>query len=813
MQTNTPELKQAQLTLEEEALGMGIEKYRKELEKGQGELPPGLTLIRKAIEPLSQRLDADMEEALSGRPGRDVSMYMYLSQFDTDLIAFVTAKTVINGLGRQDPLTHCASTISKALEDTINFEKLRAEAPALYRQLMKKIERTAHSGHRHLVMKKQMQFAKVASIKWGRADVIRVGTYLIHMLAEATGLIEIVQQSRGTKDTPYFIKATEETLAWLEKSHARCELLAPVYMPMVHQPKQWSSPFNGGYLTKPLQFPIMKTGNRNFLEELKQWEMPMVYEAINALQNTPWSVNKPILRVLKEVWDGGGKLGGLPSREPLELPPMHFNPDTDKEALKAWKTEAAKVYEQNLRLSSKRIAIQQKLWMAEKFEKFDQFHFAHALDWRGRAYPVASLLNPQGDDVAKALLTFSEGKPLGDNGAYWLAVHGANTFGIDKVSFAERVQWVEDNTDMILECAANPLDGSRRWAEADSPYMFLAFCYEWLAFHAHCYSLENDSSTFVSNLPVSWDGSCNGLQNFSAMLRDEIGGKATNLIPSDTPADIYSEVKRVAQAAIDKEAAEGNPQAQRWVGRLTRQLVKRNTMTVPYAVSRFGMKNQIAEEFKKLIEEGDAEGCDLRNNYTFEDAGFVAEHNHAAIGSVVVAARHAMEWLREAAKVAASNALPIRWVTPSGLMVLQNYRTQEGKQTNFTVAGHRYQLVLRYDTDKLDTRKQSLGISPNFVHSLDAAHMMRTVSYCLEHGVTSYSMIHDSYGTHAADAETLSRQLRQAFVDQYTPNVLEDFRDQLAQQLPPELAQQLPELPPMGTLDLTGIMDSEYFFA
>ena len=38
------------------------------------------------------------------------------------------------------------------------------------------------------------------------------------------------------------------------------------------------------------------------------------------------------------------------------------------------------------------------------------------------------------------------------------------------------------------------------------------------------------------------DGSCNGLQNFSAMLRDEVGGKAVNLIPSDKPQDVYMEV-------------------------------------------------------------------------------------------------------------------------------------------------------------------------------------------------------------------------------------------------------------------------------
>ena len=74
-------------------------------------------------------------------------------------------------------------------------------------------------------------------------------------------------------------------------------------------------------------------------------------------------------------------------------------------------------------------------------------------------------------------------------------------------------------------------------------------------------------------------------------------------------------------------------------------------------------------------------------------------------------------------------------------------------------------------------------------------------------------MIHDSYGTHAADATELSYRLRRAFVDQYQGDVLKDFRDQLIEQLPEEIAAQIPPLPPMGTLDLEQVMDSEYFFA
>jgi DNA-directed RNA polymerase len=196
-----------------------------------------------------------------------------------------------------------------------------------------------------------------------------------------------------------------------------------------------------------------------------------------------------------------------------------------------------------------------------------------------------------------------------------------------------------------------------------------------------------------------------------------------------------------------------------------------------------------------------------------QDASYLAEKNFEAIGSVVVAARQAMDWLREAAKVAAENELPVRWTTPAGFLAVQDYRQEEGDIMDFTVLGQRYRLMLRRTGDKLNGRKQALGISPNFVHSLDAAHLMRTVLFCAQDGMEDFAMIHDSFGCHAGHASTLRNNLRAAFVEQYNEPVLQQFRDQLAEQLPDELKAKLPELPPMGTLDLAQVGQSEYFFA
>jgi DNA-directed RNA polymerase len=114
------------------------------------------------------------------------------------------------------------------------------------------------------------------------------------------------------------------------------------------------------------------------------------------------------------------------------------------------------------------------------------------------------------------------------------------------VPFADRIQWVKDHQEQILDSALQPLDGQRFWTEADSPWSALAACFEWAGY-------VMTGTEFVSHLPIALDGSCNGLQNFSAMLRDPVGGKATNLIPQEKPADIYTQVMKVAAERIKKK--------------------------------------------------------------------------------------------------------------------------------------------------------------------------------------------------------------------------------------------------------------------
>lgn len=812
-----------QLVLEKEALDGGASRYLRLREQGEETTAVGRDAIRSLIAPLAAAVAEFCDEAMAGKPGPQAPLAKFLAQLSPEDVAFATARFAVNNaVGRGSGqggggFAGTCSALGRTLERMTQAEAIRKADPKAFAKLMTRIEKCQWPNKRHILLRKAGEKVAVTTVSWNEEQSpAKLGALLFLMLEQATGgavrIQEVVSNTRGRSFNKLVMQ--EELRDKLELAHRRSSLWAPMYLPMVVPPRAWTKPWNGGYLDKGgmrLQLLNARHINRNYLSELNFREMPMVYRALNAVQATAWRINLPVAETLRAVCDKGLPMGKLPSRDhaPLPTAPWGDGEAPSEEARKAHIANLARTHDTNHKLDAKRRSVLAKMWVAERLGSYERIYFPHVLDFRGRMYPVPAHVNPQSDDSGRALLEFADGVALGDGGAYWLAVHGANTYGIDKVSYEERAAWVTENTDAILACAKDPLATSF-WSDADSPFTFLAFCFEWARLQAHV-DAGLDVSTFVSHLPVSWDGSCNGLQNFSAMLRDPVGGKATNLIPSDTPNDIYQQVADVAAAQVERDAKRGEVNAQYWRGKVTRSIAKRPTMTLPYGSGRYGFRAQLIEAMEKSKLETGRQYLD--GGDPFLCSMYLANVLHDALSQVVVAATQAMAWLREVSNVAAKDGLPVVWSTPAGFLVMQEYREKIGTRVNTYVGGKRLSMTLQLRGDKIDAREQAQGISPNFVHSLDAAHLMRTVEKAASRGMASFAMVHDSYGTHAGNAGALHTILREAFVEQYSGDVLGRFLDDIKRSLPEKLAAKLPPPPPMGSLDLTVVMDSDYFFA
>ena len=543
------------------------------------------------------------------------------------------------------------------------------------------------------------------------------------------------------------------------------------------------------------------------MTKLKQRDLSQEFDCLNTLQHTPWQINKPVLEIIRNMWDSGQEWAGLPAREDRPLPSYPFNKEpaamdeAERKLFKDWSKKRNEVYTFNNKTVSKRIQVERTLQIAEQYSKYDEFYYVWQNDFRSRKYPASTFLSPQAADWSKGLMTFKVDKAINNwDDARWLCIHGANLFGNDKVSLDERERWAWEFAETDAHrVVANPYDYTL-WLEADKPFQFLSWCYEMSA-------LVRQGWGFETRLPCAADGSCNGLQHLSAILRDEQGGRATNLTASKLPQDIYTQVAEETMRRIQEDDSEIARKCLAFG--IDRKIAKRPVMIVPYSGTRHACRQYIEEALHDKIMSGadNPFGDDL-----FEPATYLAKHVWDAISGVILSARQVMDYIKDVADVYSDHNKHMEWVTPTNWLVLQHYNETDSKRIKTHINGST--VSLSFPKDKEDTvhrKRTGLGSSPNFIHSMDAAAMTKTINRASLLGIEDFAMVHDSYGTHSTNMPMLSEVLREEFVNMYEEHdVLTELRDHAIRVLG---TQDVPVPPSQGNLDLREVLKSQYFFA
>jgi DNA-directed RNA polymerase len=842
-----------------------------------------------------------LKDVEHSRGGPKPVAYPYLKDMDPYVAAFVALRQVLDSLANPNvKLMSLALEIGRTCEHEQRVRYWEATEPALFYHYAKEMEHNRSTGaHKrrvninrfnHLLKETDMEWTA-----WSSEAHFRVGVALLDTIIRKTGWFELrpdpnYVHRRGSKAGPALILAAKEEFhAWLGRAMDNAELNSPDYLPTVMPPRRWEGAGRGegGYWTpyvkapRLVRFKASQESQREFAaDEYDALDMPKVFDALHLLQETAWRVNRKVLEVAMTIWakssEGGvAKLPQLRNRDmPARTPRMvahdelqkaaghKLEPDeaTDKE-IRAWKRKAAMVYQFNAKRFSRTKATSSTILVAQQYVDYPAIYFPHMLDFRGRIYPIANFLQPQGSDLARGLLEFSEGLPITEEngGAGWLAIQLASAWGNDKVSYDERIRWVEENEELWRMIADDPYLCTD-WHTADKPFQALAAILEWVDFMNHGWG-------YVSRQPIMVDGTCNGIQHLSAILRDEIAGTYVNLIPSDAPQDIYkvvavgsSEVEGL-QAVLERIERAGGPEgakASYWLTLcdrdLPRTLTKRQVMVLPYG----GTKDSFFNYTRKWLDEHDPVPEDIGNlNWLREECErsavqmvdeegkphdpsrlymmlrnarivFLSLHMWDAVGKVVSGGMKVMRWLQDCAKAVASTNQPIFWQVPSGFVVRHFYGLDQRKRVEIMLDGSRVQLDRHVKTDKLSTKEQTQGISPNFIHSLDASALVACLTKCKAAGIEEFVSVHDAYGTHAANMNALSRFLREAFVETHENDVLGIFRSACQRVLVDWLVSEkhldvleaaekadamLPEPLEKGSLDIRMVLQSDYFFA
>ncbi|MCA1946971.1 MAG: hypothetical protein LDL55_02500 [Armatimonadetes bacterium] len=822
-----------QAALEIEAREAGIARLRRLLEKARdkGEFATrtaqGRNLLAQHIAPLAEAIRHSQEtgkpiqayQAGTSARGPKIVFLNELLSVDHEVIAAITLSNMIEAARSGLTLSQVAYAIGKALEEEAQVLWVEKQEPNFLRRFLETIRneggRASYAARR---LNKEMKGRLNAGFeRWPVRVRYQLGAALAAAALQFTGLFDrepIINVRRGKPDTRIQIVFTAAAEAVLTEDLTRLEDRSALRWPMVSRPLPWSGPWGGGYLTTavPPQ-AFVRTANKDHHRMIREAPPVEVFEAVNRIQDTPWQINRRVLDVMRQVWAEGGNQFGLPLRVPGTRAP--FKPaDPTEEELAAYKAEARRFFSWVVKEEAEVRKVDQMIDLALRFEDEPRIYYPHNVDFRGRIYPIPSILSPQGDDLQKGLLWFANGKPLRyEEDADWLAIHGANTYGYDKASLDERVQWVTDHESAVLALAEDPLSEESRafLAGADKPWQFLAWAFEWSDYR------RSPGEGFVSRIPVALDGTCNGLQHLSAMAADERGGAFVNLVPTDRPADVYAEVARrtVArleeiawlgeQATTDEERARAR-WATAWLAfGIDRKLTKRTVMVVPYG----GTMQANRQYVRQAIRERGGESP-FRDDEWFAASNFLALTVWESLGDVLLKARGVMAWLQGVARVLAEEGKPVRWVTPVGFPVLQAYFKQREARITFGIRRERVKMRTREATTEINGREQAQGMSPNFTHSLDAAHLVATVNRGAEYGLDQWAMVHDSYAVPAADVAILTKVLRAEFAAIYSAPVLADLTAQLRAQADNPAA--IPDPPALGSWQACEVLKSPFFF-
>ena len=504
------------------------------------------------------------------------------------------------------------------------------------------------------------------------------------------------------------------------------------------------------------------------------------FQAGNKLQQTAWKINTRVLDVIIE------------NRHKFDLQNKSKKTEYDLITLKG---KALSLY--------------------PKFYQYIDY------DYRGRIYYTESFLNFQGSDLARGVMLFSKGEVLDQSGNFWLAVHtacsynksytidklpswlqgnykeyleseGLETISVDKMTLEDRAMWTKMNMDLILECAKR----NRLCLSCEKPVTFLACCIEW-----ESVSKDKDHKCCI---PLPIDGSNNGWQHLGAISKDPKTGVLVGLKPVDIQKDFYVQTAK----ELIKLMPEWFEERKMPMKSIRKGISKRGSMTRAYSAGADKIAINMYEDCKK-------EGYHTKYNITREDCKKLSVNLIKAINTVCPGPLQTMKFLQKIATQKLEDQNYLYWNTPSGFPVLyQAFQTNKMK-TRSVLKGigsesksqvkHTHLVIRRRQEDNkpvADKQRYASGISPNFIHSMDASHMALVIN-SWDH---DFGAVHDSFSTHPNQVEDLLELTKDVFVKMYQHD---NFFDKIER----TFKLTMPIQPVIGDLNILEVYDSDYFFA
>lgn len=528
--------------------------------------------------------------------------------------------------------------------------------------------------------------------EWGELEYITAGWWLVDAAITSGYFVWKVRRLPKKKTQEFWIEIAPQYQSEFDKIRDHLIWADPYHMPYLSPPPDWTG-WRKHY-DRRISAKIVRGWRTDQREEIeRRFAEPFPHaEALNHRKDVGLRVNQAMLPVVEKF-----------AVECMGHEGWKFK--NDVETLKGDLRDAR--------------------WISDS-----RFYLDYSCDERGRMYAQQYFNYDRGDHI-RALIEFDRPVYCGAIGRHWLDINCATLFGLDKAELGERLRWAADHMDFIRAIARDPIGTFDKWKNADKRLQFVRACLDVVE--------ANENPDFETRLPVGVDATGSGLQNLALSSRDAETMAKVNLVHTTSAImDIYDDVAgRVVR--LLKSRLE-DPWSAWWLERLKelgnkrRKLFKGPVGTFAYSSTKPSWVDQIIASYDELRHKG-ALSVPIPRDWNGDYEARGRGRKKTAIGYLTdlidIACREelrgptaVMEWLQQQVRLSDSF---LSWDGLSG-WPCRNLEEYPNNQPKVTLPNGDQIVYAQGTTGVIDSKECLKGISPNFVHSLDAAHAALTIN-------------------------------------------------------------------------------------
>ena len=137
-----------EIQLEEDAVGLGMKRYRETLkERGESEMPPGMKLTKILVDKFLVAYQDWCKGVIGGQARKQATLVHFCEQFEPEMLAYVTAKMCVNAIVQGTNISTLSMKISQFLLNEVNAHRFSEQDKEHYKKTIKHLKKCTSERH------------------------------------------------------------------------------------------------------------------------------------------------------------------------------------------------------------------------------------------------------------------------------------------------------------------------------------------------------------------------------------------------------------------------------------------------------------------------------------------------------------------------------------------------------------------------------------------------------------------------------------------------------------------------------------------